>query len=122
MSPNRRISEATTRPYSSRKIRSTCGVDESRVGHPDWKGRTSTRPSHAADASIASFSAASRSGASRIQNPPIHSFASANGPSVMIGSCPVASTVVVVLDRLEAAAEHPDAGVGDLLVEGVDLA
>ena len=61
-----------------------------------WKGRTSTRPSHAADASIASFSAASRSGASRTQKPPIHSFASAYGPSVMIGSGPVASTVVVV--------------------------
>ena len=92
MSPNRRIREATTRPCSSRKIRS---ISRS-VVTSGWKGRTSTRPSHAADASIASFSAASRSGASRIQNPPIHSFASAYGPSVMIGSGPVASTVVVV--------------------------
>ena len=42
-----------------------------------------------------SFSAASRSGASMTQKPPSYSFDSANGPSVMIGSGPVASTVVV---------------------------
>ena len=58
-------------------------------------------------------------GSSRIQKPPIHSLDSANGPSVTIGSAPVLSTVVDDLDRLEAPAEHPDAGVLHLLVDAV---
>ena len=101
MLPKRRISEATTRPYSSRKIRSTSASDSGVVTRPRAaaraaNGRTSTFPSQAAEPSAASLRAASRSGASMIQNPPIHSLDSANGPSVMIVSAPVASTVVAV--------------------------
>src|SRR5205807_2086423 len=61
-----------------------------------WKGRTSTGPPQAALPSAASFSAASRSGALTTQKPPSCSLASANGPSVVRTSAPVASTTVAV--------------------------
>ena len=93
MSPKRRTSEATTRPYSSRKIRSIADAG-SRHSGSGWNGRTSTLPAQALEPSSAHLSAASRSGASMIQKPPRYSFDSAYGPSVTIGLSPVLSTVV----------------------------
>src|SRR5205823_7004379 len=61
--------------------------------HPS-AGRTSTGPSQAAAALPAHASAASRSGASIIQKPPICSFVSAYGPSVIDTSPPVDRTTV----------------------------
>ena len=46
------------------------------VGHSPWKGRTSTGPRQAFEPRAAMARAASRSGASMIQNPPICSLAS----------------------------------------------
>ena len=93
MSPNRRTSAATTRPYSSRN---TCSTVVSVEGGPrsagsarevgsrhatrqtsSWKGRTSTLPLQAAEPRRASSMAASRSAASTTQNPPICSLDSA---------------------------------------------
>ena len=64
---------------------------------------------------MAQFSAASRSGSSKIQKPPSHSFDSANGPSVMTGSAPVASTVVAVSRGIRPPANTQTPGVHGLL-------
>ena len=59
-----------------RSARSPAWVGESRSARSrgsSWKGRTSTLPPHAFEASVAHCSAASRSGSSKIQKPPSHS-------------------------------------------------
>src|SRR5262249_42827851 len=58
------------------------------VGFAHRNGRTSIFRLQAFDASVASLSATSRSGASRIQKPARCSFDSTKGPSVITGSSP----------------------------------
>src|SRR6185312_6363372 len=75
-------------------------VDARRHAHPPASfrnGRTSTGSVVALAALRAQSSAASRSGARMIQMPPMCSFPSANGPSVVRTSSPVARTTVAVL-------------------------
>ena len=134
ISPKRRTKVATTRPDSSRKIRSrSVAAPERAIGAGTFgtgfgplrpRARLGTdgprRAPCTADPLAAHASAASRSGAVMIQNPPSCSLVSANGPSVMIGS-PSVPHDRCDLRRMEAAAEDPGAGGLELLVERVDL-
>ncbi len=107
MSPKRRTSEATTRPYSSRKIRSIAdGGDRlglRRLERPDLD----LAPRRPWSPPSAHLSAASRSGASMTQKPPRYSLDSAYGPSVTIGLSPVLSTVVAVRRRAAGRRRTP---------------
>jgi hypothetical protein len=60
-------------------------------------GRTSILRSQTFDASVASLSATSRSGASHTQTPARYSFDSTNGPSVSTGCSPRLSMTVAAV-------------------------
>ena len=113
-SPRKPIRVARTRPHSSRK---TC----SRVVPVHLEGRISTAPPmRAAGTRAATSIAASRSSASRMNQPPTASFMPTNGPSV-VSVLPSSTRTVVAFS---AAHRQPGGDAGrlvDRLVVGVDL-
>ena len=88
-SPKRLVRAATTRAHSSWWAR----VIASRTSL-HWNGRTSIFRSQTFDASAASLSATSRSGASNTQTPARYSFDSTKGPSLNTACSPRLSMTV----------------------------
>ena len=121
MSPKTRTRTATARPYSSRKTRSTSAAPAIRPA-PRRAGGPRSAASSPPRSWPAHSSAASRSSAAMIVKPPTCSLPSTKGPSVMTTSPPLARTTVAAGRGGQAAAEHPAAGLLEVVADGPHVA